>query len=159
MSQDAPIEKPQIRRAEPADTIGLADLRYRLWPDHPREGHAADLGDFFADKASRLAQENFVAVLADGEIVGFVEAGLRSHANGCDPKQPVGFIEGWFVAEPYRRRGIGAMLVRAAEDWARSKGCKEMASDTQIENVDSRRAHEGLGYAVVETCIDFRKEL
>jgi len=35
-------------------------------------------------------------------LVGFLEVGLRSHADGCDPAQPVGYVEGWFVAPDHR---------------------------------------------------------
>ena len=39
---------------------------------------------------------------ADGKVVGFIEVGLRSHADGCDARRPLGFIEGWYV-EPQQR--------------------------------------------------------
>jgi aminoglycoside 6'-N-acetyltransferase I len=108
--------------------------------------------------ASTLPLIDFIAEY-NGEPVGFVEAGVRSHANACDPTHPVGFIEGWFVAESVRRRGIGKALVRAAEDWARTQGCREMASDAEIDNDLSQRVHERLGYAIVDRCADFRKPL
>jgi aminoglycoside 6'-N-acetyltransferase I len=149
----------EIRSANAADTKALAALRYKLWPDDSLDGHAADLDEFFAGDASHLPLENFVAVSPDGEIIGFVEVGLRSHANGCDPHYPIGFLEGWFVVELHRRRGIGTALVRAAEDWARSQGCKEMASDAPVENTLSHLAHKRLGYAVADICVDFRKQL
>jgi aminoglycoside 6'-N-acetyltransferase I len=100
-----------------------------------------------------------VAEGEDGSLTGFVEAGLRSHADGCDPQRPVGFIEGWFVQEDHRRRGVGAQLVAAPEQWARGQGCLEMASDTWLDNEMSQHAHEALGYEVVDSCIHYRKSL
>jgi aminoglycoside 6'-N-acetyltransferase I len=113
----------------------------------------------FGGTASSLALTIFVADNAEGELVGFVEVGLRSHANHCDPTQPVGFIEGWYVVEKLRRQGIGRKLVAAAENWARSQGCKEMASDTPCDNDLSERAHESLGYTIVGRNTDFTKRL
>ena len=90
---------------------------------------------------------------------GFLEAGLRSHADGCDPSRPVGFVEGWFVAEVHRQKGVGKQLLSAAEEWARGRGCREMASDTQIDNALSQQVHEALGFKVVDRCVHYRKAL
>jgi aminoglycoside 6'-N-acetyltransferase I len=92
-------------------------------------------------------------------LVGFVEVDLRSHADGCNPSQPVGYIEGWYVAEAHSHRGIGKKLLEKAEDWARSHKCAEIASDAVIDNEVSQRAHEALGYEVVDRCVHYRKRL
>jgi aminoglycoside 6'-N-acetyltransferase I len=76
----------------------------------------------------------FVAQSDTGELLGFLEAGLRSFAEGCEPWQPVGYVEGWYVAERYRKQGIGGKLLEAAEEWARRQGCVEMASDALLHN-------------------------
>jgi aminoglycoside 6'-N-acetyltransferase I len=102
---------------------------------------------------------HLVAEASDRRLVGFLEVGLRSHADGCHPSRAVGFIEGWYVAEDKRHQGIGRKLLSAAEDWARSQGCMEMASDTQIDNKVSQRVHEALGYTVVDRCVHYRKPL
>jgi aminoglycoside 6'-N-acetyltransferase I len=101
----------------------------------------------------------FVAEDGTGRLAGFLQVGLRSHADGCDPAHPVGFVEGWFVFEAFRRRGIGRALMHVAEDWANSQGCKEMASDTWIDETISQNSHEALGFEVVDRCIHFRKQL
>jgi aminoglycoside 6'-N-acetyltransferase I len=49
--------------------------------------------------------------------------------------------------------------VAAAERWARERGYREMASDTQLGNRIGERAHRRLGFAEVERAIHFRKDL
>jgi len=149
-----------IRPARPGDGAALGRLRAALWPDGTAEHHEAEVARTITGLVpGSTPLVNFIAESADGTIVGFVEVGLRSHANGCDPAHAVGFIEGWFVSEHARRDGIGRQLIAAAEDWARSQGCGEMASDTPIENDLSQRAHEALGYMVVDRCVNYRKKL
>ncbi len=148
-----------VRKAEPRDLEALADLCTALWPESPREEHRQELSGILAGRnPSTLPLQHFVAEF-DGRLVGFLEAGLRSHADCCDVSHPVGYIEGWYVEEAYRRRGIGALLVAAAEDWARAHGCREMASDSLIENELSERAHKALGYEVVAQSVLYRKKL
>jgi aminoglycoside 6'-N-acetyltransferase I len=127
-------------------------MRHALWPDSSAEGHLREL-------ELGLPVVNFVALDEREWLIGFAEAGLRSHADGCDPLRPVGYLEGWFVREEFRNRGVGRALIRAAEDWARAKGCTEMASDALIDNHRSQRAHEALGFEVVDRCVHYRKRL
>jgi aminoglycoside 6'-N-acetyltransferase I len=157
---DGSVPEISIRLARPSDSQPLALLCSELWPDDSPEGHARSLARTLAGHPlGVLPQVVFVAESSDAGIIGFLEAGLRSHADGCDPAQPVGYVEGWYIAEPHRHRGIGARLLAAAEEWARSHGCLEMASDTWIDNVLSQRVHEALGFEVVDRCVHYRKPL
>ena len=150
----------QVRQASLADLQELAELRRELWPDLVPEEDAEELRATLAgEPITTLPLVIFVAEGDEGTLLGFIEVDLRSHADGCDPRVPVGFIEGWFVRESHRRQGVGAMMVNAAEDWARSKGCTEMASDTWIDSEVSQRAFEALGFEVVDRCVHFRKPL
>ena len=100
-----------------------------------------------------------VAEADEGSLVGFLEVGLRSSADGCKESHPVGYVEGWYVAANWRQRGIGAELLRAAEGWARCQGCIEMASDTAIDNEVSQRVHAAVGFEVAERSVLYRKAL
>jgi len=154
------MESIQIRHAEPRDREPLSRLRHSLWPDAPTEEHGRELASVLSGApVGTLPSAIFVAETAGGLVVGFLEAGLRSHADGCDPATPVGFVEGWFVSESYRRHGAGARLLTAAEDWARSHGCVEMASDAWIDQTLSQSVHEALGFEVVDRCVHYRKAL
>jgi aminoglycoside 6'-N-acetyltransferase I len=149
-----------IRPAQPSDRERLARLRAALWPETSAEEHARELALILAgDTPGNMPLINFVAETSDGTLAGFAEVDLRSHADGCDPSRPVGYLEGWYVAESYRRQGLGAQLLAAAEDWARSLGCVEMASDTWIDNKTSQHSHEALGFEVVDRCVHYRKRL
>ena len=100
----------------------------------------------------------FVAARSGGSLAGFIEIGSRNYAEGCE-STPVAFLEGWYVDPDVRRSGLGRRLVRVAEDWATLNGFSEMASDTELENDVSLKAHLSLGYEEVERQICFRKKL
>jgi aminoglycoside 6'-N-acetyltransferase I len=149
-----------IRFATLSDKEQLARLCEALWPETKAEHHATHLARIL-DRPSvlRFPATFIVAETGDRTLAGFLEVGLRSHADGCDNSQAVGYIEGWFVADGHRREGIGKRLLAAAEDWARSQGCVEMASDALIDNQLSQSVHESLGYSVVDRCVHYCKPL
>jgi aminoglycoside 6'-N-acetyltransferase I len=158
----AAVDNVQIRPAQATDLDQLARLREALWPQSSAEEHAQELRVMLGSEAAihfTMPLTIYVAEGPDGLLVGFLEVGLRSHADGCSLIQPVGYIEGWYVAEDYRHRGVGRDLLAKAEDWARGHGCVEMASDAILDNEVSQRAHEALGYEVVDRCVHYRKKL
>jgi aminoglycoside 6'-N-acetyltransferase I len=132
-------------------------MRDELWPSAPGD-HARDIAAFFAGAGRQGLEAALMAVGDDGELIGFVELSVRRYAEGCDTDR-VGYLEGWFVTPAQRGAGVGRALVRAAEDWARARGCTEFASGTLITNALGAAAHEALGFTEVERQIHFRKDL
>lgn len=143
-----------------ADCEPLSRHREALWPESSAAEHAQELAAMLASgRNGTMPLAIFVAETTGGALVGFLEVGLRSHADGCDSKTPVAFLEGLYVAEAFRRKGMGKQLLIAAENWARRQGCVEMASDTWIDHITSRRVHEALGFEVVDRCVHYRQSL
>lgn len=75
-----------------------------------------------------------------GALLGFLEVGLRSYADGCDPARPAELTERLVRAGGFRNTGIGAELMHAAEEWSREQGYRDMASDNWIDDHESQRA-------------------
>ena len=130
-------------------------LRGQLWDDTSESDHKSEMLDILEDPDSQLV---VVADVGDGTLAGFLEASIRPFVEDCESEH-VGYLEGWFVAPAYRRNGIGRELVNAAERWARSRGCTEMASDAEIDNIVSIEAHRNLGYEETSRLVHLRKEL
>jgi aminoglycoside 6'-N-acetyltransferase I len=129
--------------------MGLA-----LFPDQTTKEAEAGMRKFLARDDSAV----FIALRAGGSACGYLEADSRPYVDGCDTS-PVGYVEAWYVDADVRRLGYGRALLAAAEGWARARGYREMASDTQLDNEVSRRAHLRSGYAEVDRIIQFRKLL
>lgn len=146
----------KIRTVQPQDFDAWSQLRKKLWSQVSDEENREELEQVFA------APDNFQIFLAEsdaGEVVGFLEAGIRSdYVEGCETS-PVGYVEGWFVEENYRRQNVGKLLIEAAEDWARELNCREMASDCELDNAVSLSAHLAVGFAEVNRIISFKKYL
>ena len=141
-----------VRPLAASDVGRWIELRGELWPEH--EGLEEDA---HASLAATPPLNVFVAEFS-GRTVAFLELSLRSYGEGCE-SSPVPYVEGWYVEPAQRRKGVGAALMRAAEEWSREHAYRELASDTEVENLSSRKAHAALGFAEVETLVVFRKKL
>lgn len=54
------------------------------------------------------------------------------------------------VVPEVRGRGVGTQLLRAAERWAVSRGCRHLKIETQTLNVAACRFYAGAGYELLE---------
>jgi aminoglycoside 6'-N-acetyltransferase I len=129
-------------------------MRLALWDDCPVDEQEREMDEYLCEPINRV----FLAERPEGGLCGFLEASIHPWAVGCEHR-PVGYIEGWYVDADVRQRGVGRALVEAAEAWASSQGCLQMASDAQIENATSQRAHAALGFEETYRLVFFKKDL
>ncbi|HAT3730209.1 TPA: aminoglycoside 6'-N-acetyltransferase [Serratia marcescens] len=130
-------------------------LRAALWPSSSPEDHRAEMREILASPHHSA----FMARGLDGAFVGFAEVALRyDYVNGCE-SSPVAFLEGIYTVEGARRQGWAARLIAQVQEWAKQQGCSELASDTDIANLDSQRLHAALGFAETERVVFYRKTL
>ncbi|EBA06314.1 aminoglycoside 6'-N-acetyltransferase [Sagittula stellata] len=144
-----------VRTATESDLEAWVALRLLLWPDTSPDTHRAEAAAVLAAPEATA----FLEKAEDGSMRAFAEAALRhDHVNGCETS-PVAFLEGIFVRAEDRGRGHGARLLAAVRDWARGRGCAELASDAHLSNVGSRAFHAALGFDETEHVVFFRMPL
>jgi aminoglycoside 6'-N-acetyltransferase I len=147
---------PVVRPVELSDAGAWLRMRRALWPDGAGT-HGGEIDEFLAGAA---LEPHAVLIAEDPEEgpVGFAELSLRSCAEGCRTS-PVAYLEGWFVEGAARGRGVGRLLVEAAERWARGRGCRELASDSAAGNEVSLAAHRAAGFEDAGLIRCYRKDL
>ncbi len=145
----------RVRPVTENDLPAWFKLRQLLWDESSDNEHRTEMRDIFEHTETQLV---LVVEIMNGKLIGFLEASIRPFVEDCYTDH-VGYLEGWFVEPEFRRHGIGRLLVSTAEDWARQKGCVEMASDSEIGNDLSLQAHLKLGYEETSQLVHLRKDL
>ena len=143
-----------IRKAEIRDAKTVTELAVRHWPEHTVEELETEFCGLLADEGCAV-----FLFEQDGKTVGFAQCQLRHDYVEGTETSPVGYLEGVYVAEPYRNRRIASALLKACEDWARGMGCTEFASDCELANTDSLRFHLAAGFTEANRIICFTKKL
>ena len=95
----------------------------------------------------------YVAV-SDGRVVGWLHA-FVSRLVESDLSGGIGGL----VDENFRGKGIGRLLMKRVEVWARQKGCQSVSLRSNITREDAHSFCEKLGYIWIKTQHAFRKSL
>lgn len=143
-----------IKQAEVHDSRNVAELARLLWPDN-------DI-NYLQNEMIEYITSNKTAVFLyfiETVTVGFAQCSLRNDYVEGTKSSPVGYLEGVFVKDEYRNRGIGKNLVLQCEIWAKKKGCSEFASDCELSNSESLNFHLHLGFQEANRIICFKKSV
>lgn len=144
----------RLVKADQSHSRQLTALMVALWPHHTEEEMAAELAEILV-----LPDAAFFLAFDGEEAVGFAQCQLRHDYVEGTASFPVGYLEGIFVQEGCRHRGIARGLLNACQNWAKNQGCKEFASDCELTNEESRIFHEKMGFAEANRIICFAKKL
>lgn len=142
-----------IQKAESKDAVILAQLAVRMW-EHPIQ----ELQDDFCDLLCNEQAAVFI-LYVDDKAVGFAQCQLRNDYVEGTSSNPVGYLEGIFVSEDYRKRGFARKLLAKCEEWAAQQGCTEFASDCELENDTSLAFHLATGFTEANRVICFTKKM
>ena len=140
-----------VRPMTPDDLESVARLATQLgYPSTP-EQVARRFG------AIRAAPDSHVAVAVDesGAVVGWIHV----YGNRLLESEPDAEIGGLVVDESVRGRGVGTVLVAAAEAWARERGYPVVSVRSNIVRKEAHEFYQERGYGVVKTQIKFRKTI
>ncbi|MEH6941033.1 aminoglycoside 6'-N-acetyltransferase [Bacillus sp. JJ722] len=143
-----------LKEATLPEAKEAAKLALLLWPDHTLE-------ELIQEMTHLIAQPDATVILAyhDSEPIGFAQSQLRYDYVEGTSSSPVGYLEGLYVKEEFRKQGFAKNLVNTCENWAKKKGCHEFASDCELENETSLAMHLKLGFSEENRIICFKKML
>ena len=142
-----------VRPATHNDCRALAQLAARMW-DHDADALSKD----FAALLKSGSTACFLQYVNDKPI-GFAQCSLRRDYVEGTSTSPVGYLEGVFIEESYRKSGYARELLNACENWAKKQGCTEFASDCELTNDTSLAFHLAVGFEEANRIICFRKTL
>jgi GNAT superfamily N-acetyltransferase len=140
--------KPKLRDAKTGDAERIAELVHEL-------GHEVTEKQVRKNLAAlkKIGETPIVATL-DKKVVGFI--GVHRMVTVHRPA-PVGRIPVLIVTKEARGLNLGRMLVEAAEQWCRKKGCQLTEVTSNDRRAEAHAFYRHLGYE--RTSIRFFKKL
>jgi aminoglycoside 6'-N-acetyltransferase I len=132
----------------------FTELVIELWDD-------SSFDEEFENHKSIIGSENEICFLvkAQESYIAFVHLSIRNdYVEGANDL-PVAYIEGIYVQPAHQKQGIAKKLISVAGDWAKQKGLKQIASDTDVANTESIDFHKKIGFEEVERVVCFIKDL
>ena len=143
-----------IKSAVKSEARILAELAIRMWNDNSVQDLEKEFEELIlSDKAVCFIK------YVDNTAVGFAQCQIRTdYVEGTDTS-PVGYLEGIFIVEAYRRNGYAKELLKECEKWAKEKKCSEFASDCALDNIDSFKFHMAMGFEEANRIICFKKNI
>jgi GNAT superfamily N-acetyltransferase len=139
-----------IRPATLGDVAVIAGLTGQL-------GYPATESELRARLEGILTSDEHALLVAtdDDRPIGWVhvavERGLEASGVAC--------LRGLIVDERHRSKGIGRLLIQAAEDWARARGCEVVIVRTRITRERAHRFYRREGFELMKTSHVFGKPL
>ena len=143
----------EIKRASVNEANLVAKLAIQMWDDNSVDGLEADFVDYMNNGGAVFVAWN------DNTAIGFAQCGFRHDYVEGTETSPVGYLEGIFIEENYRKQGYAKQLLVACENWAKEQGCTEFASDCELDNTGSLKFHLSLGFEEANRVICFTKKL
>ena len=143
-----PPAKPIVRDAKPSDAARLVELIRYLGHEIDEKAVRRNLS------ALKKAGETPLVATLGKDLIGLCGVGSRVMIHR---DAPIGRISPLVVAEEAQGHGIGRMLVEAAEQWCRRRGCKLVEVTSNDRRAESHAFYRHMGYE--RTSIRFVKRL
>ena len=91
-----------IKAVTAKDEMSWLLLRKKLWPHCEEKEHLVEMKAYLSSAENSV----FLAFIEDGTAIGFCECTLRHDYVEGSSGSPTAYLEGIFVAEPFRKIGI-----------------------------------------------------
>lgn len=135
------------------DIGNVSKLAVKLWND--------DYDELKNEFETIVNTQNNIVFTAcfQKDMIAFAHCAIRNeYVEGADSNN-VGYLEAVYVEEKFRNLGIASHLIERCEIWAKSKGCKQFASDCEVNNLSSINLHKKYGFNESAKLVHFIKNI
>lgn len=143
-----------IEKAKHKDASTIAQIAIKMWKNHTVDELTKEF-----EKILENPESGVFMYSVEAQVIGFAQCQLRyDYVEGTD-SSPVGYLEGIFIEQKYRHRGYAKKLLDKCKEWAKEKGCREFASDCELDNAVSLAFHLKIGFSEANRIICFTMKL
>lgn len=132
----------------------LTELVTELWDDCSFEEEFENFRSIIDSK-----KETCYIAKQQEQCIAFIHVNIRNDYVEGTTDLPVAYIEALYIKPTFQKQGIAGILISVAENWAKEKGLKQLASDTDAENQVSINFHKKAGFTEVGRVVCFIKNL
>ena len=128
----------RVRRAELSDAEAIAEVLGVL-------GYPATAKQV-RERMRRMRRQKWMVILV-GDVEGRAAGLATGHVwPSIHSTTPVAYLTTLSVSESHQRRGIGALLTRAIEKWARARGAVRVSLTSGLQRAGAHAFYEHLGF-------------
>lgn len=145
------LEEFEVRVARVEDDGAIGRLATELgYPSSTGEARSR-----LRDLLELRDHQVYVAATREGEVVGWVHVfGSRTLVS-----EPFAEVGGLVVSEQNRGKGVGTLLLRVSEEWAKASGYSVMRVRSRVIRTEAHKFYEDRGYGRLKTQEVFLKDL
>jgi aminoglycoside 6'-N-acetyltransferase I len=129
-------------------------MRQELYPGLDPDFHDEEMEWIF----DSVETECYVGFDEAGTPMALLELSLRNVVDGCIGG-PVGYVEGIYLDPQHRRRGQGSALMKFATDRFLERGCSDMATDAEIDNIEAQEFYRDVGFTESWRVVGFTRSI
>lgn len=128
-----------LRYASLADAAAISRLELRSAQHEARLYPLPPYPELCAIWRQRLSDNSYVTILAESAdvLVGFAALQQPLHA---------GYLMALYIAPEHFRRGVGAVLMHAAEEVSRQAGAPKIQLEVEVRNLRGQAFYRALGF-------------
>ena len=103
------------------------------------------LGRKFMKKNLRARNIAVYVAEARGHVVGYIMVSVKKNPNiyAIDKEAYIGDL---FVKSNFRRKGVGTLLLKETEKWAKHKKLLQLSLNTNVKNYLAQKAYSKFGF-------------
>jgi aminoglycoside 6'-N-acetyltransferase I len=144
----------EIQALAENNLTNLINLVLELWPECSFDEEYNSYKNIL-----NAGNETCYLVKENEAHIAFIHLSIRTDYVEGATAFPVGYIEALYVKPDHQQKGIAKLLVAQGENWSKQKGCKEMASDTELNNTGAIAFHKKLGFEEANRIVCFIKNI